>query len=68
MEMAIDKKKMAERAKRVGAKQKYTYALTPSIVEAFKKECDALGSDYGPMIEELMKEFLGMEDSTKRVK
>jgi hypothetical protein len=62
MGMAIDSKKIIERLNKTELKKNYTIALTPSLMESFKGECDRLKVKYSPVLEELIKEFL---DSSK---
>jgi hypothetical protein len=64
MDMAIDSKKIIERLNKSELKKNYTIALTPSLMEDFKGECDRLEVKYSPVIEELIKEFL--ESSKKK--
>jgi hypothetical protein len=64
MSMAIDSKKIVERLNKGELKKNYTLALTPSLMEEFKGECDRLKVKYSPVLEELIKEFL--ESSKKK--
>lgn len=63
--MAIDSRKMIERVTRSEVKKNYTIALTPSVMEDFKTECEKKSVKYSPIIEELIKEFL---ESSKKNK
>ena len=55
--MTTNKNKIVESLKKSQNKKKYTFALSPSAVEPFQKECDRLGIDYGPTVEKLMIDF-----------
>jgi hypothetical protein len=64
MGMAIDSKRIVDKISKSEIKKNYSIALTPSLMEDFKGECDRLKVKYSPVIEELIKEFL--ESSKKK--
>jgi hypothetical protein len=61
--MQMNKKEIVESLRKTQNKKKYTFALSPTAVEPFQKECDRLGLDYGPTVEKLMNSFV-IEDET----
>lgn len=63
MEMAIDAKKIMEKATKASRKT-YTISIDESLMDVFKETCEAQGAKYSSVIEELIKEFL--ESSKKK--
>lgn len=61
--MGISKNKIIEKLKSFQVKEKFTIAVTPSVLRSFKKECKRLDVGIGPTIEELMKDFLEKDDT-----
>ena len=63
MEMAIDAKKIMEKATKATRKN-YTLSIDAQLMETFKTTCENQGAKYSSVIEELIKEFL--ESSRKK--
>lgn len=57
------KSKIIEKLKSFHVKERFTVAVTPTVLKSFKKECKRLEIGIGPTIEELMKEFIEENDS-----
>jgi hypothetical protein len=66
MSMAIDAKKITEKAAKAGARKVYGLSLDIGLMSEFQAECDKRNVKYSPVIEELIKEFL--ESAKKRTK